>query len=80
MLGQEYDAESGSRSGKAGAGTTSTGRTITLQMLLAADILQPGEGSMTIEYLVSMCMFYKNRIHAMSFSSLYYTKFRTKFY
>uniref|UniRef100_A0A1B6DKE7 MPN domain-containing protein n=3 Tax=Clastoptera arizonana TaxID=38151 RepID=A0A1B6DKE7_9HEMI len=33
------------------AGTASTGRTITLQMLLDADILQPGEGTMSIEYL-----------------------------
>ncbi|XP_022189367.2 MPN domain-containing protein CG4751 [Nilaparvata lugens] len=28
-----------------------TGRVVTLQMLLAADILQPGEGTMSIEYL-----------------------------
>lgn len=33
--------------------TASTGRTVTLQMLLAADILQPGEATMSIEYLVS---------------------------
>lgn len=29
------------------------GRTVTLQMLLAAKLLEPGPASMTIEYLVS---------------------------
>lgn len=29
------------------------GRTVTLQMLLSADILQPGEANMSIEYMVN---------------------------
>lgn len=37
---------------KQNLGSTSSGKTITLQMLLGAGILEPGKGVMTIEYLV----------------------------
>ncbi|KAF5282750.1 hypothetical protein FQR65_LT02747 [Abscondita terminalis] len=50
-IDEEIDGENGQRVGKTNAGNTSTSRTITLQMLLSAGILQPGSGSMTIEYL-----------------------------
>ncbi|KAB0798195.1 hypothetical protein PPYR_09188 [Photinus pyralis] len=50
FVDEELDCE-GQRTGKNNAGNTSTSRTITLQMLLSAGILQPGNGSMTIEYL-----------------------------
>ncbi|KAL1401664.1 hypothetical protein pipiens_001934 [Culex pipiens pipiens] len=33
------------------------GKTITLQMLLGANVLQPGKGAMSIEYLVSLGFF-----------------------
>ncbi|XP_063242924.1 MPN domain-containing protein isoform X2 [Bacillus rossius redtenbacheri] len=49
---EEYDEdyeESGERRLRLGAGPT--GRSVTLQMLLSASILQPGEGAMSIEYL-----------------------------
>ncbi|GLV42382.1 uncharacterized protein CBL_03119 [Carabus blaptoides fortunei] len=51
FIDEDYDADSGSRVGKTGAASGPTGRTVTLQMLLSADILQPGEGTMSIEYL-----------------------------
>ncbi|XP_021929508.1 MPN domain-containing protein-like isoform X2 [Zootermopsis nevadensis] len=41
--------ESGERRSRTGSGPS--GRTVTLQMLLAAGILEPGEGTMAIEYL-----------------------------
>lgn len=34
------------------------GKTITLQMLLGANVLQPGKGAMSIEYLVSLGFFW----------------------
>ncbi|KAK5645969.1 hypothetical protein RI129_004433 [Pyrocoelia pectoralis] len=50
FVDEELDSE-GQRTSKNHAGNTSSSRTITLQMLLSAGILQPGNGSMTIEYL-----------------------------
>lgn len=46
------DAESAKSAGKNGPANPATSRVVTLQMLLAADILQPGDGYMSIEYLV----------------------------
>ncbi|KAK4879501.1 hypothetical protein RN001_007647 [Aquatica leii] len=51
FIDEDLDGEIGQRVGKINAGNTSTSRTITLQMLLSAGILQPGSGTMTIEYL-----------------------------
>ncbi|KAK7872098.1 hypothetical protein R5R35_005178 [Gryllus longicercus] len=45
---EDYE-EGGERKSRGGSG--STGRSLTLQMLLAAGILQSGEGTMAIEYL-----------------------------
>ncbi|XP_067002459.2 MPN domain-containing protein isoform X2 [Anabrus simplex] len=45
---EEYE-DGGERKGRAGSGAT--GRNVTLQMLLSAGVLQPGDGAMTIEYL-----------------------------
>ncbi|KAJ9577212.1 hypothetical protein L9F63_006186, partial [Diploptera punctata] len=45
---EDYE-ESGERRNRTGSGPI--GRTVTLQMLLAAGILEPGEGAMSIEYL-----------------------------
>lgn len=44
----------GERRPRAGGCTSTLGRTVTLQMLLSADVLQPGEAAMSIEYLVSL--------------------------
>lgn len=49
---KECDVENVSQAGKVTAGNVFGGRTITLQMLLSAGILQAGPGTMTIEYLV----------------------------
>lgn len=48
------DAESAKSAGKNGPANAATSRVVTLQMLLAADILQPGDGYMSIEYLVRL--------------------------
>ncbi|EFA03246.1 MPN domain-containing protein CG4751 isoform X1 [Tribolium castaneum] len=48
---EDLEGENVSRGGKLSTGPSATSRTVTLQMLLAADILQPGNGTMTIEYL-----------------------------
>ncbi|GFG35992.1 hypothetical protein Cfor_03573 [Coptotermes formosanus] len=45
---KDYE-ESGERRSRTGSGPS--GRTVTLQMLLAAGILEPGDGTMAIEYL-----------------------------
>ncbi|KAF5288735.1 hypothetical protein FQA39_LY15307 [Lamprigera yunnana] len=50
-IDEEIDGENGQRTSKCNAGNTLNSRTITLQMLLCAGILQPGSGTMTIEYL-----------------------------
>jgi proteasome lid subunit RPN8/RPN11 len=47
----DLEGDNGSRGGKHATGSSTTPRTVTLQMLLSADILQPGKGTMTIEYL-----------------------------
>lgn len=49
---KECDGEIVSHAGKVTAGNVFGGRTVTLQMLLSAGILQAGPGTMTIEYLV----------------------------
>ncbi|KAH0808797.1 hypothetical protein GEV33_013995 [Tenebrio molitor] len=48
---EDLEGDNGSRGGKHATGSSTTPRTVTLQMLLSADILQPGKGTMTIEYL-----------------------------
>nr|CAD7201045.1 unnamed protein product [Timema douglasi] len=48
FIEEDYE-ENGERRVRVGSGPT--GRTVTLQMLLSAGILQPGEGTMSIEYL-----------------------------
>ncbi|XP_069691645.1 MPN domain-containing protein-like [Periplaneta americana] len=48
FIDEDYE-ESGERRSRSGSGPS--GRTVTLQMLLAAGILEPGEGTMAIEYL-----------------------------
>ncbi|RZB39722.1 MPN domain-containing protein [Asbolus verrucosus] len=50
FVDEDVEGDNGPRGGKQATGST-TPRTVTLQMLLTADILQPGKGTMTIEYL-----------------------------
>ncbi|XP_065164918.1 MPN domain-containing protein CG4751-like isoform X2 [Atheta coriaria] len=50
-IDEDCDVESGHRAGRASCSNVSTSRTVTLQMLLAADVLQPAVGSMSIEYM-----------------------------
>lgn len=59
---QETECENEQKSGTVKHIFGGSSRTITLQMLLDAKILQPGEGAMTIEYLVSVQLSQKSRM------------------
>lgn len=69
----ENESRSLNKSSSTPGGPAAVSRTITLQMLLEAGILQPGNGTMSIEYLVSRNSQFKIVLYAimMILDSLY---------